>query len=69
MYQSLRISLVHLGNALMMLGSHRESAHIRVDIDGLHQAIDGALHIHLLVAVRGIHIAGSSIVATSGPSV
>jgi len=52
-----------------MFGSHRKAAHIRVDVDGLHQAVDGALHVHLLVAVGSVYVAGSGIVTTSSPRV
>ena len=32
------VGLVDLSNCLVMLGGHREPSHIRVDVDGLHQA-------------------------------
>jgi len=50
-----------------MLGGHCEATHVRVDVDGLHQAVDGALNVHLFVAVGGVNVAGSSIVPTSSP--
>lgn len=65
-YQRARLSLVHLGNALMMLGCHCEASHVGVDVNGLHQAIDGAIDVHLLVAVGCIYVASASIVATAG---
>jgi len=50
-----------------MLGGHCEATHVRVDVDGLHQAVDGALNVHLFVAVGGVNVAGSGIVPTSSP--
>lgn len=63
-YQGAGLTLIHFGNALMVLGSHCKASHVGVNINGLHQTVDGVINVHLLVAIGRIHVAGASIMTT-----
>jgi hypothetical protein len=46
----------------MVSSGHGEPAHVGVDLDGLHQAVDGLCGVRLLEAVGAVHEVGSRVV-------
>lgn len=67
-YQSSWVAFIHFSNALMMLGRHCKAPHIGVNVYRLHQTVDGAFHIYLLVAIRSVHVASACIMAAASSS-
>lgn len=46
-HQVIGFVLVHLGDRLMVLGSHGEATHVGVDVDGFQQTRNGLVRVHL----------------------
>lgn len=46
----------------MVFGSNRDAIHVLVDLDRLHQAVDGLVRVDLLVRIRRVHIIDGRIV-------